>query len=381
MQNDANSCFDCGSFDLALNRRDFLRAAGGGAAALGVAGTLPSLATGKDSQSSQAPETIVKHLYESLSAAQKEDVCFGWDHDDDRGLLRTRVANNWNITDAIINSDFYTDDQRAMVRDIFEGMIQPEWHDKFYQQLDDDAGGFGEDQSLAIFGTPGDGKFELVMTGRHMTVRCDGNTAEHVAFGGPIFYGHAADGFNEGADHKGNVFWEQALAANRVYEMLDGKQRKLAEAARTPREGDAAFRGKDGQFAGIPIPELSSDQKDEVQKVLKKLIEPYRQSDRDEVLACLKTQGGLDACHLAFYTDRDIGDDKVWDNWRLEGPSFVWHFRGAPHVHVWVNVADSSEVAFNAPGGRGPGRRGRGPGRGPGRGRGRRGGGNQGGNS
>ena len=26
-------------------------------------------------------------------------------------------------------------------------------------------------------------------------------------------------------------------------------------------------------------------------------------------------------------------------HWRVEGPAFVWHFRGAPHVHVWVNVA------------------------------------------
>ena len=37
------------------------------------------------------------------------------------------------------------------------------------------------------------------------------------------------------------------------------------------------------------------DQKEELQKVLQKLIEPYRQSDRNEVLACLKKQGGLDA--------------------------------------------------------------------------------------
>ena len=56
------------------------------------------------------------------------------------------------------------------------------------------------------------------MTGRHMTLRCDGNSTEHVAFGGPIFYGHAASGFNEKADHPGNVFWPQALAANKVYE-------------------------------------------------------------------------------------------------------------------------------------------------------------------
>ena len=62
---------------------------------------------------------------------------------------------------------------------------------------------------------PGE-KFELVMTGRHMTIRCDGDRAEHVAFAGPIFYGHAASGFNEKPNHPGNVFWHQALAANKV---------------------------------------------------------------------------------------------------------------------------------------------------------------------
>ncbi|MCH8840968.1 MAG: hypothetical protein IH831_09925, partial [Planctomycetes bacterium] len=99
---------------------------------------------------------------------------------------------------------------------------------------------------------------------------------------------------------------------------------------------------------GIPFSELTADQKEHVQKVLSKLLEPYRQSDRDEALECLKAQGGLDQCNLAFYRDSDIGKDGVWDNWRFEGPSFVWHYRGAPHVHVWANVADDPSVKLNA---------------------------------
>jgi hypothetical protein len=82
--------------------------------------------------------------------------------------------------------------------------------------------------------------------------------------------------------------------------------------------------------------------------VVRKLIEPYRQSDQDEAVKCLKAQGGIDACHLAFYQEGDIGKDQVWDIWRLEGPSFVWHYRGAPHVHVWVAVADDPSVKVNS---------------------------------
>ncbi|HJT75652.1 MAG TPA: hypothetical protein VJ739_00465, partial [Gemmataceae bacterium] len=63
-----------------------------------------------------------------------------------------------------------------------------------------------------------------------------------------------------------------------------------------------------------------------------------------------KSQGGLDGCVLTFFEDEDIGEDKVWDNWRLGGPAFVWYFRGSPHVHVWVNVADDASEKLNARG-------------------------------
>ena len=35
----------------------------------------------------------------------------------------------------------------------------------------------------------------------------------------------------------------------------------------------------------------------------------------------------------------DIGNDGVWDIWKLEGPAFSWYFRGSPHVHTWLNIA------------------------------------------
>lgn len=345
-------CPDCERSESAVSRRDFLVA--GSAAAL-TASAWPNWAVAKDTTAAAAkgvagknPESLVGTLYNALTEAQQKEVCFAWDYMHPKmGLLRTRVANNWHITQPEINSKFFTADQRDIIRGIFEGIIQPDWQPRIDQQLDDDAGGFGEEQNIAIFGKPGDGKFEFVMTGRHMTLRCDGNSSDHVAFGGPIFYGHAADGFDEPSDHPGNVFWPQAIEANKVYTMLDGKQRKLALVEQLPREENVGFRGP-SSLPGIPLTELSHDQKEQMQKVLAKLIEPYRQSDRDEVVKCLKAQGGLDACALAFYRQGDIGNDQVWDCWRLEGPSFVWYFRGKPHVHVWVNVADTSTVKLNA---------------------------------
>ena len=336
---------------LPLHRREFFERAGQSALALGAAAYLAPLSGAAEATSASAPnaESLVKLLYESLTPGQRAKVCFPWDYQHPEwGLLRTRVSANWNITDETVDSKFYTPDQQELVHAIYRGIIAPEWHERYDKQQDDDSGGFGLNNSLAIFGTPGQGNSELVLTGRHMTLRCDGNSAAHVAFGGPIFYGHDPMGTQEeDPDHEGNVFWPQAVEANKLYQALDGKQQQLALVKTLPSESKVGFRAA-GQFDGIPVTELSADQKARVQEVLRKLVEPFRQGDRDEALACLQKQGGIDACSLAFYQSDDLGNDKVWDNWRLEGPSFVWHFRGAPHVHVWVNVADDPSPKLNA---------------------------------
>ncbi|WP_436716832.1 DUF3500 domain-containing protein [Roseiconus lacunae] len=332
-----------------LDRRTFLQGASAVAAATTAAPMISPLSESLSAAESAttSAESLVGRLYSTLSQQQRNDVCFDWNHQDPkRGLLRTFVANNWNVTRHEIVDDFYSDEQRELITQIFESIVHPNWHERYYRQLEDDAGGFGVEQSIAIFGKPNEGKFELVLTGRHMTLRCDGNSADHVAFGGPIFYGHAPVD-SEDPKHTDNVFWSQAVAANDLYKMLDGKQQQEALLRRTPREQSVAFRGKQ-TIPGLPVTEMSSDQKEHLQKTLGLLVEMYRESDQQEALNCLKTQGGLDACSLAFYQDSDIGNDGVWDNWRLEGPSFVWHYRGKPHVHVWVNVADDAGVKLNA---------------------------------
>jgi hypothetical protein len=117
----AHLCGDCTKQDGArlLKRREFLTAAGGavlGATALGSvlpAGRVWAKAKAEPAAAS-APESLVKVLYEALSPKQREIMCFDWEYvDKDRGLLRTRVANNWEITKKFINDkEFYTDDQR-----------------------------------------------------------------------------------------------------------------------------------------------------------------------------------------------------------------------------------------------------------------------------
>lgn len=348
-------CPDCGRTpETNLDRRHFLKQAAV-AAAVAAGSSLPVWAQPATPPASaptarSAAESALSTLYSSLSDAQRQAVCFDWNHmDQRRGLLRTFISNNWQITRHPVASNFYTRDQQTMIHDIFRGIIHPEWYARVVQQLRDDTGGqpWGSAQSIAIFGTPGSENFEFVMTGRHMTIRADGNTAPHVAFGGPIFYGHAASGFNERVGHPGNVYWEQGRRANQLYRILGGQQQRQALVERLPEESAVGFR-PNGPRPGIPVSELSRDQKQELQQVLQMLLSHYRTEDQSEALACLQRQGGLDRCNLAFYREDDLGNDGEWDNWRLEGPAFVWYFRGAPHVHVWVHVADDPSVPLNA---------------------------------
>jgi hypothetical protein len=339
------SCPDC-DHSPEFDRRRFLQVSGAAAVAAAVA---PGLARAADE--AKTPETLVKQLYGTLSDEQRKTIAFAWDHTDEKlGLLRTHISNNWHITKPEIRGSFFTKDQQEMARGIYEGLFQPDWVKQIDKQLQDDNEGepWGADQNIAFFGTPGQDKFELVMTGRHITVRVDGNSIDHMAFGGPVFHGHAASGFNEAADHPGNIWWPQAQEANKVFTMLDGKQRTAALVEQLPVEQSVGFRGKEGKFPGIAVTDLAGDQKEQLQKVVAKVFEPYRNADRDEALECLKAQGGLDACSLAFYAAGDVGDDEVWDNWRLEGPSFVFYFRGSPHVHMWVNIASDPSVKLNA---------------------------------
>src|SRR5439155_16053847 len=136
--------------------------------------------------------------------------------------------------------------QQDIIHDAFKGLINPEWYGKFMRQLKDDTGGklWGSEQSIAIFGKPGEGKFEFVMTGRHMTLRADGNSESHVAFGGPIFYGHQATrvmGLIEEDGHPDNVFWSQAVRANNLFKKLDKDQQATALVKTSPRESAVAF--------------------------------------------------------------------------------------------------------------------------------------------
>ena len=314
-----------------LTRRDFL----GHGTAVGLA----SLWSGLPANAASSPatsETLVQQLHKSLNDTQRAAICLSYDDP-----LRLKVDNNWHIRPKRLR-DVLTADQQDLVRQIFDGLHSEEYKKEVWRQFDQDNqrdGGFAS-ASIALFGEPGSGKFEFVLTGRHCTRRCDGDSAAGTAFGGPIFYGHAAKGFYEKPDHPGNAYWFQAKRANEVFQALDGKQRSIALLGDSRGENGtktvALSRQKKG-LDGLRVGEMTADQKGLMRQVLADLMKPFRASDAAEAMKLIEA-AGMDDLHMAFYKNEDVGEDGVWDTWQIEGPHMIWYFRGDPHVHCWAHI-------------------------------------------
>src|SRR5262245_2767978 len=136
--NPKNECPDCRD---GFDRRGFLRTVGVTAAAAAATPLLNNIGLAEPTRKSAA-ETAVKGLYDTLTDEQRKAICFDWNFVEKgangRGLLRAYVSNNWNITKPRIKSEFYTAKQQDIVHDIFKGLINPEWYNKFLKQLKDD---------------------------------------------------------------------------------------------------------------------------------------------------------------------------------------------------------------------------------------------------
>lgn len=311
-----------------VGRRDFMKSVGGAV----VAGTAFPMMTNPAAiyaaaGTERAAETAVGRFYNTLSEKQRKAICFDFNHE-----LRKRINANWHVTKPTIGDDFYSDEQRKLIDEIIRNVASEDGYERLLKQMEDDDGGVNF-YSVAMFGNPNQGKFEWELTGRHLTLRADGDSVDKAAFGGPLVYGHGE------SDPKDNLFHYQTKQTNEVFKALDAQQAKIALIPKAPQEGAVKLRGQGKRFPGIAVSDLSSDQQELVEQSLKVLLAPYRQEDVTEVLEILKANGGLGSLHMAFYQQGDLNNDKVWDIWRVEGPGFVWHFRGAPHVHAYINIA------------------------------------------
>src|SRR5262249_1310970 len=131
--------------------------------------------------------------------------------------------------------------------------------------------------------------------------------------------------------------------ANRIFATLDGAARKqaLLDATAQIQPRTKRLQGAPLNTPGLPVGTLDDPQKQMVQQLLRDLTRPFRCFDLAGVQACLRTVVPADKLRLSFLQNRDLGDDRLGDAWKLEGPAFSWYFHGSPHIHSWVNILPS----------------------------------------
>jgi len=341
------NCPECEGFEPTVDRRNFIRVLGGATAAVALSGTagLPTtLLRAADSKTepkatkpAKPAEELVKELFASLKDEQKKNVVLDYDHKkkDGKYLTRHRMVNSAGEIGMKIESA-YSKPQQELVEKILRSLTAGDdlsWKCITRDNTWDNSGSFGNCGAY-IFGDPTTKKWAWVFAGHHLTVRCDGDSEEGPAFGGPIYYGHTPNPYSDR-----NVFYYQTKEVIGLLNALDEKQRKQAIVKGDPGEHEDSVELKKEGHPGVAFTDLSKDQKGLVDKVMRTILSPYRKEDVDEVMQVIKANGGMDKIHFAWYPDKGMKEDMPWAFWRLEGPGFVWNFRVMPHVHTYVNIS------------------------------------------
>lgn len=326
---DPRPCPECGESVPAgpMNRRGFLRAAGAGAAALALS-RVPGVSAQDAKPLDPAAEAMIRELYSGLNADQKLAVVKPIDAPE-RGQL-------YNAALGKKIGDVYTKPQQELVGRILRALSSGEegWNQISRGGTWDASKAF-ENCGANLFGDV-NGRYTWVFSGHHLTLRCDNNTEDGPAFGGPIYYGHSPNGYSER-----NVFQYQTKSVLAVYESLTKDEREQAIAYEDPAEGlpSLKFRCTCDATPGVAYRKLNAQSKTLIEKVMRDLLSPYRKEDADEAMQVIKKTGGMETMHVMFFQEKDAKASQPWSFWRVEGPGFIWNFRVLPHVHTFVNIS------------------------------------------
>ena len=319
-----------------MNRRSLIKTAGASTALLGMTG-LDAFA-GRVSANEAKTDSLPMQLYKSLNDEQRQKVCLPADH-----ARRQYVSNWWYIHPKDRIPGTFNEEQQALIQNIFDSLHSPAHQAAVNKQVEiDQYGELKNAPAVGFFGTPDDDDFEFIYTGHHVTRRCNAHTDTGQGFGGaPIFYGHFPDEFNETKDHPGNPYWYQGKVFNKFVQALDGTQQEQGLVSSSPRKEkpETVVQKKTFGWEGLSCAELSKDQQKLLIDTMGRMMAMFREDDVKATLETIEKKGMIDQLYVSWYDGKfDVGSDKVWDTWQIEGPDMVWYFRGQPHIHSYFHL-------------------------------------------
>ena len=318
-----------------FNRRTLLKRMG----AVGAAVVAPGLKTwGNAAADDRSTDSLPMQLYKSLNDQQREAICLPADHP-----RRGFVSNWWYIhRDHRINNAFNSD-QQNLIQQIFDSLHNPAYRNAVNEQVKIDQYGAAKNSpAVGFFGTPDQDDFEFLFTGHHVTRRCCAHSDKGLGFGGnPIFYGHFRDEFNETSEHLGNPYWYQGKIFNRFVSSLDREQQAAGLIQGRPRSerDNEVIRKRTEGWPGLSCSYLDDQQKSLFVQTMREMLTMFRADDVNVTIKSIVDRNMVDQLYVSWYDGKyDVGSDRVWDTWQIEGPEMVWYFRGQPHIHSYFHL-------------------------------------------
>ena len=307
----------------------------GALAGAGLAGR--RLLPPRPSGSSEPARVLAARLYDMLGAEEREAVCLGYDHP-------LRQYHNRGVDTGGGWAFFLGRDARQTVVDLVHAGLSQKGSARVPEQWYSKILGIHLTR-LAIFGDPHAGPYQVLVTGAHLNLRLGGRSREGVAFGGPQVYGDQA-GDNE-VGLPGNVYREQLARGQRFFASLSPGERQAARRPKAPVQTDIGLQGAAGRFDGVAVANLGAQSRQLARAAVDEILATYAEEDAAYAWQCLAQNGGVEALHAADYAQdhqggRDVGPGPS-QIYRFEGPAAVFHFRGEPHLHAFLNVGMDGE--------------------------------------
>jgi hypothetical protein len=316
-----------------MRRRQALQALGaiGGASLAGGFFLLPPA----PSRSLGAPDDLAIRLFDSLSDDGKRRATVEYDHP----LRQYHNRGIWG--GGLWVSPLELDRaQRCLVADLFHAGLSEVGRQRVPNEYFTEWPGVYS-LRLLFCGSPKSPPYTLVLTGPHLNLRLGGTSREGTAFGGPLVYGdQRGDSVPGLAD---NLYRFQLEIGQRLFASLDSEERNLALQERSPIQTAIQLQGREGTFAGVRLESLSRQSRAIARELTEAMLSTYPDDHVAYAWRCLEQAGGLEAMSLAYFRDSDPGGDGRCQNFRLEGPSAVFYFRGHPHLHAFIHVAMNAD--------------------------------------
>lgn len=323
-----------------MNRRLLLKSAVGvglaaGAGALGRYALLAPPPSGRRA----SMDELAAELVAALSPAAKAQACFPYEHP----LRQCHNRGLWlgGLTVSAAALDW---DTRRLLTDVMYAGLSDVGRDRVPFQDSTRFMGVNMMQ-LAICGEPAVGPYQLLLSGVHLNLRLGSVSPEGAAFGGPQVYGDQRG--NERVGLPNNTYRYQLEAAQRLVAALTPAERARVRVARAPAQVNIGVQGAAGRFDGVPIGDLALAKRALARELVVGILETYADDSAAYAWQCLERNGGVDAHHFADYDEDFDGGRRAGDGpsqiFRVEGPAAVFHFRGEPHVHAFVNVTMDGE--------------------------------------